>query len=67
MREQRGDVARQQRELLRIPDVATMADCSEDSVRRWIALGELEVVRLPGRLVRIQRKDLERFLKRHVS
>ncbi len=49
------------REFLTVSDIAMLLPCSHSAVRKWIAAGRLPVVRA-GRLVRIRRDDLERFL-----
>ena len=52
--------------LLTIRDVADRLRVSERTVRRWIANGDLAVLRpgASGRLVRIDPDDLSRFLHR---
>lgn len=49
--------------LLTARDVAQSLNVSERSVRRWIATGELPVVRL-GRTVRIRPQALDALLER---
>jgi excisionase family DNA binding protein len=48
--------------LLTIPDVASHTKVSPWTVRTWIDSGKLPVLRLPGRLVRIDPAELQRFL-----
>lgn len=51
-------------ELLTISAVATeVLYCSEDTVRRMIARGELPAVRIGKRLIRIRRRDIERAMR----
>jgi excisionase family DNA binding protein len=52
-----------QRALLTAQDVAQALNVSERSVRRWIATGELPVVRL-GRTVRIRPQALDALIER---
>lgn len=47
---------------LRVGEVARRAGVSGDTVRRWIARGQIESVRLPGGEYRIEEADLERLL-----
>ena len=49
--------------LLTMRDVAGQCRVSERTVQRWIATGELPVLR-PGRSIRLRRADLVAFLKR---
>jgi len=49
--------------LLTIQDVADYTQASYWTVRGWIESGKLPVLRLPGRLIRIRREALERFLE----
>jgi excisionase family DNA binding protein len=48
--------------LLRPVDIAHRCAVSLRTVRAWIASGRLRVMRLPGRLVRVDPAELERFL-----
>jgi excisionase family DNA binding protein len=48
--------------LLTIRDVAALTQVSYWTARGWIESGKLPVLRLPGRLIRIRRSALERFL-----
>ncbi len=49
--------------LLTTKDVATYCRVSYWTARGWIESGKLPVLRLPGRLIRIRREALERFLE----
>jgi excisionase family DNA binding protein len=49
--------------LLTIQDVAAHCACSSWTVRGWIDAGQLGVVRLPGRLVRVRPDVLAAFLE----
>jgi len=51
-------------EYLTAKQVAQMLQISEATVTRWARIGELPVVRLPGRTVRFRREDVEAFLAR---
>lgn len=53
-----------ERRLRKITEVAERLNCSDDSVWRWIARGELPVVRMPGRVVRVDERDLKQFIER---
>ncbi len=48
-------------EMLRVPEVATLADCSEGAVYEAIRSGTLPCVRF-GRLVRVPRAAIVRLL-----
>jgi excisionase family DNA binding protein len=50
--------------LLTFQDVAAHCAVSVWTVRAWVDTGKLEVVRLPGRLVRIRPETLSAFLER---
>lgn len=50
--------------LLTVADVAQYLAVSPWTVREWLASGKLPVVRLPGRLVRVERAALERLVAR---
>jgi excisionase family DNA binding protein len=50
-------------DLMTIQDVADHTRASYWTVRTWIDLGKLPVLRLPGRLLRIRPAALERFLE----
>ena len=50
-------------EFISVAEVATELRVTERFVRRLIADGELKAVRVGTRLVRIQRGDLESFLR----
>ena len=52
--------------LLTVGDVAGEFQVSPRTVRRWIADGDLQVVRI-GRLVRIRPRDRDRFIREHLS
>jgi excisionase family DNA binding protein len=48
--------------LLRLPEVAERLDVSVDTVRRRIADGRLKAMR-SGRVVRVDERDLQAFIK----
>jgi excisionase family DNA binding protein len=48
---------------LTLQAVADHCACSIWTVRAWVDVGKLAVVRLPGRLVRVDPAELERFLE----
>ena len=50
--------------LLTFQDVADHCAVSIWTVRAWVDAGKLEVVRLPGRLVRVRPETLAAFLER---
>ena len=50
------------RQLLTLSDVAEILQCSEKTVKRRVASGELPVVR-DGRMVRVHPDDLDRYVK----
>lgn len=51
-------------ELLTMAYVADdVLHCSQDTVRRMVARGELTAVRIGPRLIRIRRRDLERAMR----
>jgi excisionase family DNA binding protein len=50
--------------LLTFQDVADHCAVSVWTVRAWVDAGKLEVVRLPGRLVRVRPETLAAFLER---
>ena len=50
------------RQLLTLSDVAEILQCSEKTVKRRVATGDLPVVR-DGRLVRVHPDDLDRYVK----
>lgn len=49
--------------LVTLATVAKHCLVSLRTVRVWVDAGKLPVLRLPGRLVRVRRADLERFLE----
>ncbi len=49
------------KEFYSVKELAALLPCSCSALRKWIAEGRLPTVRA-GRLVRIRRDDLERFL-----
>ena len=49
--------------LLTLHDVADHCQVSYWTVRTWVDVGKLPVLRLPGRLVRIRPADLAAFLE----
>jgi excisionase family DNA binding protein len=57
-------VAYEQKRMLRIGAVAARLDCSESTVRRLIANGQLPAVQLggPGHSLRIPEHELEEWL-----
>jgi len=57
----KGKVAGQE-VLLTLSDVAEILQCSEKTVKRRVATGDLPVVR-DGRLVRVHPDDLDRYVK----
>lgn len=48
--------------LLTFEQVARELNVSEDTVRRYVAAGELERIRLPGRSVRVAADALDEFI-----
>lgn len=48
-------------ELLTSAEVATAYRVTTTTVRRWVAAGELEAIRLPGGRLRFRRADVERI------
>ena len=50
--------------LLTLQDVAERCACSYWTVREWVDAGKLRVLRLPGRLVRVEPSELDAFLQR---
>lgn len=46
-------------DLLTTSEVAEQYRVSTMTVRRWVAAGELEGIRLPGRQLRFRRSDVE--------
>jgi len=50
------------RQLLTLSDVAEILQCSEKTVKRRVASGDLPVVR-DGRMVRVHPDDLDRYVK----
>jgi excisionase family DNA binding protein len=57
-------VAYERKKMLRIGDVATRLDCSETTVRRLIASGQIPAVQLggPGHSLRVGEAALEAWL-----
>ena len=51
-------------ELLSVPQAASRLNVHEDTVWRKVWLGEIKVVRI-GRLVRIDKQDLDAFIRDH--
>lgn len=50
--------------FLRVTELARLADCHEDTVRRAITAGRLRVVRIGhGRAIRIREEDVKRFIR----
>jgi len=50
--------------LLTLQDVAEQCACSYWTVREWLNAGKLRVLRLPGRLVRVEPSEFDAFLER---
>ena len=48
--------------LLTVPEVAERLSCRTETVRRWIAAGQLPAFVLPGGGYRIRESNLERVL-----
>lgn len=46
-------------DLLTTSEVAEQYRVSTMTVRRWVAAGDLEAIRLPGRQLRYRRSDVE--------
>ncbi|MEQ9640308.1 MAG: helix-turn-helix domain-containing protein [Alphaproteobacteria bacterium] len=55
-----------QEPLLTVVDMAGEFQVSPRTVRRWIADGDLPVVRIGG-LVRIRPRDRDAFIREHLS
>jgi excisionase family DNA binding protein len=57
-------VAHEQKRLLQVKEVAAWLDCSESTVRRLLANGQLRPVQFAGRgsTIRIARHELEAWL-----
>jgi excisionase family DNA binding protein len=51
--------------LLTIEEARTRLGVSRSTLWSWISGGRLPVVRLPGRVVRIDPEDLEAFVRAH--
>lgn len=49
-------------EYVRIATVATMYDCTEAAVRKWISKGALPAVRLGARALRVRPRDVEKLM-----
>jgi excisionase family DNA binding protein len=50
-----------------IRELATSLRCSPSTVRRLIARGDLPVIRIGRRLIRIQETDIDLFLRRSAN
>jgi excisionase family DNA binding protein len=50
------------KEWLKVPDVAALLDLPRSRAYELIATGELPAVRVGERSIRVNRKELERFL-----
>lgn len=50
-------------ELLKTRDVAKMLNVSHGAVTRWIRLGQIRYVRLPGGTYRIPREEVDKLLR----
>ena len=51
-------------QYLTVKTAADYADCSQDTIRRLVNRGELKASRLgKSRIIRIQRRDLDRLFK----
>lgn len=48
-------------------EVATAIAVGKRTVESWIASGDLRVVRFSKRCVRVRRRDLDEFIRRHLS
>lgn len=46
-------------------DVASLLKINPESVRRYVRSGKLKAVKLGGKFIRIEKKDLDDFLQRH--
>jgi excisionase family DNA binding protein len=49
--------------LLTIRQAADLLGVSYWTVRSWIEAGKLRAIRLPGRLIRVHPRDLDRFIE----
>ncbi len=48
--------------LFRIPELALALDCSVETIRRRIARGEIKVVRLSARAIRVRKSEIMRLI-----
>jgi len=53
--------------MLTTRDVAAEITVGKRTVESWIARGDLRVVRFSRRCVRVRRRDLDEFIRRHLS
>lgn len=53
--------------LLTVTEVAELIGVKPKTVRRWIAQGELPVVRLNARMLRVRALDVERLIAAHLD
>lgn len=53
------------RRLVSLPEAAEVLGLSVKTVRRYIAAGDLEAVRLGRRLIRIKAESLDRLIDAH--
>jgi excisionase family DNA binding protein len=51
-------------ELLKTRDVAKLLNVAHSTVTRWIRLGQIRYVKLPGGTYRIPREEVEKLLRR---
>lgn len=50
---------------IRISEAARLLGVHRDTIRRWVAEGKLDAIRLPGGEVRYHREDIVGMLKAH--
>jgi excisionase family DNA binding protein len=62
MAERKSNRATTLRQLLTVAEAAEILSTSDKNVRRWIKRGELRAIKI-GRLVRIDPRDLEDFIR----
>jgi excisionase family DNA binding protein len=56
-------VSEDREDLLKPADVAKMLNVSHGAVNRWIRLGQIGYVRLPGGTYRIPRSEVDKLLR----
>ena len=49
--------------LFRVEELAIALDCSAQTIWRRIARGEIAVVRLSSRAIRVRKSEIERLIK----